>query len=197
MGVARLLPWLACWGVAATSCGGRNPWRPVEALDRAQQTQQEQAAGARDAVAGQLKKALQSAMSNGGPGAAVTVCRTVAPELTEKVGELRGVRIGRTSHMLRNPKNSAPVWAERVVAGGVSANPQDGPRFFSHPDGRLGALYPIALEPGCVSCHGPAESLGSEVREALAQSYGDDQATGFAVGDLRGWFWVEVPGQGQ
>jgi hypothetical protein len=28
---------------------------------------------------------------------------------------------------------------------------------------------------------------------ALAARYPDDRATGFAPGDLRGWFWVEVP----
>jgi hypothetical protein len=31
------------------------------------------------------------------------------------------------------------------------------------------------------------------VREELAERYPADRATGFKVGDIRGWFWVEVP----
>ena len=46
---------------------------------------------------------------------------------------------------------------------------------------------------GCLACHGPAEALDEEVRVALAELYPEDRATGFRSGDLRGWFWVEVP----
>ena len=42
--------------------------------------------------------------------------------------------------------------------------------------------------------------LGGEamknVKEALAASYPADRATGFREGDLRGWFWIEVPAAG-
>jgi len=31
------------------------------------------------------------------------------------------------------------------------------------------------------------------VREQLSTHYPDDAATGYQAGDLRGWFWVEVP----
>jgi hypothetical protein len=31
------------------------------------------------------------------------------------------------------------------------------------------------------------------VKEALAEHYPEDQATGFQEGDLRGWFCIEVP----
>ena len=31
------------------------------------------------------------------------------------------------------------------------------------------------------------------VKVALDEQYPDDQATGFNVGELRGWFWVEFP----
>jgi hypothetical protein len=32
-----------------------------------------------------------------------------------------------------------------------------------------------------------------DVRQALLQRYPEDRAIGYAEGDLRGWFWVEVP----
>ena len=35
--------------------------------------------------------------------------------------------------------------------------------------------------------------LAGEVKNELASLYPNDQATGFKEGDLRGWFWVNVP----
>ena len=49
----------------------------------------------------------------------------------------------------------------------------------------------IATEPGCLACHGA--QVAPAVRAAIAAHYPDDAATGFAVGDLRGGLWVEVP----
>ena len=49
----------------------------------------------------------------------------------------------------------------------------------------------IATEPGCLACHGA--QVAPAVRTAIAAHYPDDAATGFAVGDLRGGLWVEVP----
>jgi hypothetical protein len=46
-----------------------------------------------------------------------------------------------------------------------------------------------------MACHGPSDSLAPDVADALALHYPDDRATGFTEGDLRGWFWVEVPGE--
>jgi hypothetical protein len=37
------------------------------------------------------------------------------------------------------------------------------------------------------------DRLSPAVREELKERYPADQATGFKDGDLRGWFWVEVP----
>jgi len=45
----------------------------------------------------------------------------------------------------------------------------------------------------CVVCHGDPAQIPDAVLAALAARYPDDRATGFAEGDLRGWFWVEVP----
>ena len=37
--------------------------------------------------------------------------------------------------------------------------------------------------------------IPDDVSAILKQSYPDDQATGFATGDIRGWVWAEVPKQ--
>jgi len=42
-------------------------------------------------------------------------------------------------------------------------------------------------------CHGPEDTIPQDVKDAIGEHYPEDQATGFRKGDLRGWFWVEVP----
>jgi hypothetical protein len=98
------------------------------------------------------------------------------------------VEIARTSFRLRNPQNQPPPWAVPLVEQGVAE-----PRYVSLPKGGLGALLPIHLKPTCLMCHGPEDQILPDVREALAKQYPEDKATGFEEGDLRGWFWVEVP----
>jgi Protein of unknown function (DUF3365) len=139
------------------------------------------------ALGGRLKAQLQAA-GDGDLAAKIGVCQVAAPEIAHAVGAEERVRVGRTSHKLRNPANQPPDWAAAWVA-----ERREEPAFAEGPDGSLRALLPIRLEAMCVSCHGPAESLSPEVRAALAERYPEDQATGFQVGDLRGWFWVEIP----
>lgn len=82
-----------------------------------------------------------------------------------------------------------PAWADRLLR----ERPAEA-RISVSSEGALGVTFPIRLKPRCLVCHGPKDYLMQEVREALAEDYPDDRATGFAVGGLRGWFWVEVPG---
>jgi hypothetical protein len=63
------------------------------------------------------------------------------------------------------------------------------------PDGRLGMLFPIRLDVKCLMCHGGPDDVLDAVKPELAKRYPQDQATGFQQGDLRGWFWVEVPAE--
>jgi hypothetical protein len=58
---------------------------------------------------------------------------------------------------------------------------------------RVGVLRPIGTLGMCTTCHGDEAAMGPELRELIAESYPDDEATGFEVGDLRGWLWAEVP----
>ena len=54
-------------------------------------------------------------------------------------------------------------------------------------------MLPILLQPECEMCHGEPAAVAEEVRARIDEHYPDDQALGFTAGDLRGWFWVEVP----
>jgi hypothetical protein len=174
------------------ACGEESAVRALGAgdLDAGQQRQVSRAEAARDALFERLSGRLAQAVASGGPPSAITVCKDEAPRIAADVGREQGVRIGRTSHRLRNPSNEPPAWARDLVARHVET-----PRFVARADGSLGVLLPIRLQKRCLACHGDPAAMPAGVREALASSYPADAATGFAEGELRGWFWVEVPGE--
>jgi rubrerythrin len=165
-------------------------WAAVEAeaLSPEQQSQRDEAVAAKEALFEFLFAELSSAMAGGDPAAAIDVCATRAGAIASEVSDARGLRIGRTSFKLRNPANTPPVWADLALD-----DQPETPLYFADQSGRLGALLPIRLASSCVQCHGSDEEIAPETRMALDQLYPGDNATGFADGDLRGWFWVEVP----
>jgi len=136
----------------------------------------------------QLIGRLTAAIAEGGAAAGVEVCSKEAPEIAAKVGEANEVRIGRTSHKLRNPENAAPTWMSSVVEEKSSER-----RYFTGPEGALGVASPIPMAELCLQCHGPEAKIAADVKAAVAANYPKDMATGFEMGDVRGWFWVEVP----
>jgi hypothetical protein len=185
-------PW--AWGLLLTLLIGgcrQEPTSPTEdaTAKPAATTPRELAKQAQEDLFDQLLRRLTDALSRGGPAAAISICRDEAPQIARSVAKKHGVAIGRTSFRLRNPRNTPPEWALPLVEQKVTE-----PQFVELPDGRLGALLPIRLKPQCTLCHGPAAELAADVKTALAEQYPEDQATGFREGDLRGWFWVEVPG---
>ena len=158
-----------------------------------------QAAG--QAFSGQLRGELQAAMAVGGPVAAVDVCHTRAPRIAEAVMAEHGVQLGRVALPGRNrhPDHAAGDWKlatlqafQQAVDSGAPAAEQVAVVADGLPDGvALRMMRGIATEPPCLACHG--SEVAEPVRAAIAQHYPGDHATGFAVGDLRGALWVEVP----
>ena len=157
-------------------------------MTETQKAQQELILTATNALAAELIGELTAALDAGDASAAIAVCREKAPTVAAHVTEVYGLEIGRTSHQLRNPTNVAPSWADAYVADLV-----EDPTYVEGPNGELGALLPVRLRAECQMCHGSAEEIDEEIMAALAEYYPDDQAIGFAEGDLRGWFWVEAP----
>ncbi len=161
----------------------------------------ERAKRAAQAFSSQLRSALQGAMHSGGPEAAVEVCYAVAPAIAEEVMQTHGVRLGRVAlpGKNRNPQQAAQGWQlaaltamQAAVADGARPEEQVLVRRDGLPEGvALRMMRGIATEAVCVTCHGA--SIAAQVREAIARRYPGDSATGFAVGDLRGALWVEVP----
>ena len=64
-----------------------------------------------------FKKELKSALLAGleqGPVEAISVCREQAPEIADSLMQ-DGIRLGRSSHRLRNPDNTAPDWVRPLM----------------------------------------------------------------------------------
>jgi hypothetical protein len=51
----------------------------------------------------------------------------------------------------------------------------------------------IRLQEFCLACHGPADSIAPAVKQVITARYPNDQATGYAIGELRGAISVRVP----
>ena len=135
----------------------------------------------------QLKQALQKGMAEG-PVAAVNACHLEAPAIGRSFAA-DNIRVGRSSHRLRNPANTPSSWMNEIINGYLSAPEALQPVVVRLADGRIGYAEPILTQPLCLTCHG--DSIAPAVKAQLAELYPDDQATGFDVGELRGIFWAE------
>jgi hypothetical protein len=139
-----------------------------------------------------LSGRLLAELRQGGPARALAVCREEAPGLTAQAAGDSGVKLGRTSHRLRNPENRAPAWAEALVAAAAGKKASEvGTTVVDLGDG-VGVLRPIGTLPPCTQCHGAADRLAPGIAGLLREAYPQDRAVGFAEGDLRGFFWAEV-----
>jgi hypothetical protein len=134
-----------------------------------------------------LMKALSAGMKEG-PAVAIEVCSEQAPGIARSLS-VDGVRMGRSSHKLRNPDNAPPEWLEPVITAYAAGTLEMQPQAIALGDGRTGYAEPIIVQPMCLTCHG--SELDAGVAEQIAELYPEDQATGFSAGDFRGVFWVE------
>ena len=136
-----------------------------------------------------LKEALQSGLSRG-LVKAIQACQIQAPKIAESLSH-DGIRVGRTSHRLRNPANTPPYWVEPILAEYVASISDREPRSVSLTRERLGYVEPIVVQPQCLSCHG--ELLNEDIAMQINRLYPQDRAVGFKAGELRGVFWTEYP----
>ncbi len=144
---------------------------------------------------GALLTRLRTDLDAGGPELAIQSCHLAATAATNRAARDEGVAAGRTAARLRNPTNAARPWAAPIVAR-YADQPSTAVAGFAVDLGdRVGVLRPIREQPICASCHGPEDKLSIGLRAHLAELYPRDRATGFRDGDIRGWFWVEIPKQ--
>jgi hypothetical protein len=140
-----------------------------------------------------LKAALMKGME-GGPAGAIEACRVEAPGIADALST-DGVRMGRSSHKLRNPANVPPDWLAPLMQDwadtGIRADDtgQLQGAVVELPGDRYGYAEPVFAQPLCLACHG--KELHPDVAARIGELYPEDQATGFDAGDFRGVFFVE------
>ena len=172
-------------------------------LARAQDTQpvpDSELAAARAAakdLGEKLRAELVAALKAGGPSAALGVCRTVAPSIAEDMSQSHDLTVGRTALRVRNPANAPDAFerrvledfAQRIAAGTDPATLEHAEIVTENGESvvRYMKAIPTAAEP-CLACHG--SNIEPTLKAEILELYPDDQATGFAPGELRGAFTV-------
>ncbi len=166
-------------------------------LDAAQQAAADQAKAAGMAFAAALKTTLVSALQAGGPPEGLKVCNEAAPRLLAEQSAASGLQMGRSSLRLRSPANAGPDWVRAGLQvwgeGPAAAAAPQVAVVGAGPDEQVHLLLPIAVEAPCLACHGAKEALSGPLSAELARLYPADQATGYALGDLRGALWISAP----
>jgi len=179
---ALLLMASGAWIFWLSSCGGdRTTGVSEDDIQRAQ--------AALEPFKAELQTALRESLRAGGPEGAIQVCRDKAPEIAASLSK-DGVRIGRTSHRLRNPKNLSPRWVEPLIVEFLEKGNDRTFRAVRLADGAVGYVEPIYVQPMCLGCHG--KEISPAVSEKLDAAYPHDNGRGFDAGDFRGVFWVKL-----
>jgi hypothetical protein len=158
------------------------------------------ARAAADSYQAQLRGELLKALKEGGPAGAITVCRDKAPQIAAAMGKETGWRIGRTGARVRNPANAPDEWEAKVladfearVAKGENVIRMEHGEEVALPDGKRVFRYMKAIPMGeaCQKCHGA--SIDTALAARIRAIYPQDQAVGFATGQLRGAFTITQP----
>lgn len=189
----RRFPAMLCLALAAVAT-------PANAEERFAPDDASLTAKARSATKGlgeNLKAQLVETLKSGGPVAAIGVCRTIAPAIAAEQSQAHGLKVGRTSLKVRNPSNAPDAWERKVLAMFVEKiRTGADPTTLEHServlDGgekkfRYMKAIPMSAQP-CLACHG--SDIKPEVRAEISKLYPQDEATGFAAGELRGAFTV-------
>ncbi len=144
-----------------------------------------------------MKAELIAAIEAEGHVGAIRVCSEVAPQLAADISAETGYNVSRTSLQTRNPANMPDWWDEESFDRFQTSNRNGFPfheieRFQAieaeNGDVVFRYMKPIVMGDVCAACHG--EEISEDVQAALDELYPEDQATGYAPGDLRGGFKV-------
>lgn len=176
------LAWLAAIRPAAAGGPDPGPWVPAS----------RQAA---QALGGALMSELSAALAVS-PVEAISVCSTRAPSIATEHSARLGATVGRTALRIRNPANAPAAWqrevlhefARRLEAGADPASLEYVAEVKVGEATERRFMKPIMTAPLCLTCHGDA--LAPELAKIIAERYPEDQATGFAAGEMRGAFYV-------
>ena len=141
-----------------------------------------------------LKGVLINQIQTDGVVEAVSVCSDTAQVLTNNYGIKKGVFIRRVSFNNRN-ENNYPDDFEKKILKKFELLRQNNElndkteHFEIVKEGELKYsryLKPILIQAECLNCHGSENQILPEVKELIAQTYPNDKAVSYNIGDLRG-----------
>jgi hypothetical protein len=186
---------LSLFVAAAVACerGGPEPDAAVGEVEQAPSPDAalEAAREAADALTAELREILFAVMEAEGPVAALDVCADSAQMLTRR-HERPGFSLRRVSLRVRNTANAPDAWEstrlealeemhhDGALPGEVVGTETEGGETV------IRYMRPIVAAAPCLVCHGPADRIDPALYARIRERYPDDQATGYAAGDLRG-----------
>ncbi len=149
-------------------------------------------------LASSLKKELSTAMQSEGPASAVTACKIKAPAITNQINSSSQLQIKRTSLQLRNQNNKPDEWEMKILNMFANQHIEGVPvsdMVYSEQIDKDGSttfrmMKAIPVQAVCLTCHGIEQVIIDDVKSILTVNYPNDNATGYASGDLRGAFSV-------
>lgn len=142
-----------------------------------------------------LGKNLAVAINEKGSDGAVEFCNIQAIPITDSMSVVLNAKIKRVSDQPRNANNQANE-AELAYINSwkeAKANGEEHPPLLTELDGKMVGYYPIVTNQMCLQCHGtPEKQVNAKTLSKIKKLYPADKALGYAEGEIRGIFIVEM-----
>lgn len=157
----------------------------------------------RDAVKpllGKVLGTLQQSLNASTPHDTIDACRDKLPGLVKETREKTGWNIRRVSLKPRNAERATPdAFEQRVLAdfdkraaAGEKPETLEFGEIVSTAEGRVFRyMKALPVQEVCMNCHGDSAAFSADLKAKLASLYPADQATGYALGQLRGALTVK------
>lgn len=141
-----------------------------------------------------LMKNLSDKISKEGVVAAVPFCHANVKSIAKGAAKERieKYEFGRTSHKIRNVSNNPQPWSVNYLK--EFEGKKKGEIAKSHivhklENGKRIYMEPLYVEAKCLLCHG--DKVSTDVSSKIKELYPEDKATGFKLGEFRGFIWVK------
>lgn len=141
-----------------------------------------------------LMKNLSENIAKDVPVKAISFCHVNVKPIAKSAAKERALKFdfGRTSHKIRNEANAPQAWADVYLKEFQGTFKGDVKKeFIIHKleNSKRVYLEPLYVQAQCLTCHG--EKVAPEIRNKLAEIYPNDKATGFKLGEFRGFIWIK------
>lgn len=138
-----------------------------------------------------ILQSLLTVSEKEGWGGAVRYCHAAADTLT--FYQSAKVSFQRVALHNRNPKNALADSLDKAAYERFAKSGEKESFITEVGDGHLRVYRPIYIPMvQCLKCHGKPEDLDGQALAEIRKRYPNDKATGFAMGDLRGMWKVEI-----